>query len=146
VANPVQLALADETDFPHAGHMNFVDNQIDFGTGTMRGRAVFDNPGLVFTPGMFARVRLIGTPPHDALMLPDEAIGTDQARRFVYVVDQGNIARYREVKLGPIVDGLRIVREGLAPTDRVIVNGLQRVRVGSPVTPTAPAAAQPAKS
>ena len=146
VANPVHLALADETDFPHEGHMNFVDNQIDFSTGTMRGRAIFDNPDLVFTPGMFARIRLIASPPHDVLMLPDEAIGTDQARRFVYLVDKDNIARYREVKLGPIVDGLRIVREGVAPDDRVIVNGLQRVRVGSPVTPGAPPAAAPAKA
>ena len=137
VPNPVRLALNDEKDFPHQGHMDFVDNQIDLGTGTIRGRAVFDNPDLIFTPGMFARIHLIASPAHDVLMLPDEAIGTDQARRFVYLVGADNVAQYREVKLGPIVDGLRIVREGISPTDKVIVNGLQRVRVGSPVTPQA---------
>jgi len=138
VANPVRLSLADEPDFVHEGRMDFVDNQIDLGTGTIRGRAIFDNPDLLFTPGMFARIRLLGSPEHDALLLPDEAIGTDQARRFVYVLGAENVATYREVKLGPIIDGLRVVREGLTPTDRVIVSGLQRVRTGSPVTPQAP--------
>ena len=138
VANPVRLALNDEKDFPHQGHMDFVDNQIDLGTGTMRGRAIFDNPDLVFTPGMFGRIQLIGTPEHDALLLPDEAIGTDQARRFVYVVGDGNVATSREVVLGPIIDGLRVVRSGISASDRIIVNGLQRVRVGQPVTPQPP--------
>jgi RND family efflux transporter MFP subunit len=133
--NPVRLALNDEKEFPHQGHMDFVDNQIDFGTGTIRGRAIFDNPDLIFTPGMFARVQLIGAPEHEALLLPDDAIGTDQARRFVYVVGDGNVATSREVQLGPIIDGLRVVRSGVSATDRVIVNGLQRVRVGQPVTP-----------
>ncbi|HTJ64624.1 MAG TPA: efflux RND transporter periplasmic adaptor subunit [Alphaproteobacteria bacterium] len=140
VPNPVRLALADETGFKHQGHMDFVDNQIDFGTGTIRGRAIFDNPDLIFTPGMFARIQLLGEPEHDAIQLPDEAIGTDQARRFVYVLSDDNIATSREVKLGPIVDGLRVVRSGLSASDRVIVNGLQRVRVGQPVTPTPPPA------
>jgi RND family efflux transporter MFP subunit len=138
VPNPVRLALVDEKDFPHPGHMDFVDNQVDFGTGTVRGRAIFDNPDLIFTPGMFARIQLLGEPEHDALLLPDEAIGTDQARRFVYVLGDGNVATYREVKLGPMNDGLRIVRSGLSAADRVIVNGLQRVRVGQPVTPAPP--------
>jgi RND family efflux transporter MFP subunit len=138
VANPVRLALNDEKDFPHQGHMDFVDNQIDFGTGTIRGRAIFDNADLVFTPGMFARIQLLGEPEHDALLLPDEAIGTDQARRFVYVLGEGNVATSREVTLGPIIDGLRVVRTGLSATDRVIVNGLQRVRVGQPVSPMPP--------
>jgi RND family efflux transporter MFP subunit len=138
-ANPVRLALADETGFTHRGHMDFVDNQIDFGTGTIRGRAIFDNADLIFTPGMFARIRLLGEPEHDAIQLPDEAIGTDQARRFVYVLSSDNVATYREVKLGPIVDGLRVIRSGLSANDRVIVSGLQRVRVGQPVTPMPPA-------
>jgi RND family efflux transporter MFP subunit len=142
--NPVRLQLADERGFPHQGHMDFVDNQIDFGTGTMRGRAIFDNGDLIFTPGMFARIQLIGEPEHDAILLPDDAIGTDQARRFVYVIGDGNVATYREVKLGPIIDGLRVIREGLSPADRVIVNGLQRVRAGQPVTPLPPPQA-PAK-
>jgi RND family efflux transporter MFP subunit len=135
VPNPVRLALNDEKDFPHQGHMDFVDNQIDFGTGTIRGRAIFDNADLIFTPGMFARIQLLGEPEHDALLLPDDAIGTDQARRFVYVLGEGNVATSREVKLGPIIDGLRVVRSGLSATDRVIVNGLQRVRAGQPVSP-----------
>jgi RND family efflux transporter MFP subunit len=135
VANPVRLSLADESEFNHEGHMDFVDNQIDLGTGTIRGRAIFDNKDLIFIPGMFARLRLIAAPSHDALLLPDEAVGTDQARRFVYVVGTGNIATSREVKLGPIIDGLRVVREGLSPTDRVIVAGIQRVRAGAAVTP-----------
>jgi RND family efflux transporter MFP subunit len=135
VANPVRLSLQDEP-VEHLGHMNFVDNQIDLGTGTIRGRAIFDNPGLLFTPGMFARVKLVGSAAHDAILVPDEAIGTDQARRFVYVVGTDNIARSREVKPGPLIDGLRIVREGLNPSDRIVVAGLQRVRAGSPVTPT----------
>jgi len=138
VPNPVRLALADEKDFPHQGHMDFVDNQIDFGTGTIRGRAIFDNPDLVFTPGMFARIQLLGEPEHDALLLPDEAIGTDQARRFVYVLGDGNVATPREVKLGPIIDGLRVIRSGLTVSDKVVVNGLQRVRAGQPVTPQPP--------
>jgi RND family efflux transporter MFP subunit len=137
-ANPVRLALADEKDFPHPGHMDFVDNQIDFGTGTIRGRAIFDNPDLIYTPGMFARIELLGEPEHDALLLPDDAIGTDQARRFVYVLGDGNVATAREVKLGPIIDGLRVIRAGLTASDKVIVNGLQRVRVGQPVTPQTP--------
>jgi multidrug efflux pump subunit AcrA (membrane-fusion protein) len=87
---------------------------------------------------MFARVQLIGEPEHDALLLPDDAIGTDQARRFVYVVGDGNVAVARAVVLGPIIDGLRVVRSGVSVTDRVIVNGLQRVRVGQPVTPMPP--------
>lgn len=145
VANPVRLSLADEKDFSHEGHMDFVDNQIDLGTGTIRGRAIFDNPDLIFTPGMFARMQLLASPPHDALMLADDAIGTDQARRFVYVVGADNVAQYREVKLGPLIDGLRVVREGVTPTDRIIVNGLQRVRTGAPVTPqAAPDATKPA--
>ena len=138
VPNPVRLALADEKDFPHQGHMDFVDNQIDFGTGTIRGRAIFDNADLVFTPGMFARIQLLGEPEHDALLLPDEAIGTDQARRFVYVLGEGNVATSREVTLGPIIDGLRVVRSGLTATDKVVVNGLQRVRAGQPVSPMPP--------
>jgi RND family efflux transporter MFP subunit len=138
VPNPVRLALADEKDFPHQGHMDFVDNQIDLGTGTIRGRAIFDNADLVFTPGMFARIQLLGEPEHDALLLPDEAIGTDQARRFVYVLGDGNVATSREVKLGPIIDGLRVIRSGLTVSDTVIVNGLQRVRAGQPVSPMPP--------
>ncbi len=135
VANPVVLALPGETDFPHVGRMDFVDNEIDFSTGTIRGRAVFNNPNMVFTPGLFARLRLVGREEYPALLLPDSAIGTDQARRFVYVIGEGNVPQYRPVTLGPIIDGLRVVREGLQPTDKVVTAGLQRIRPNAPVTP-----------
>lgn len=133
--NPVRAALSDEQGWPHEGRMDFVDNEIDGGTGTIRGRAVFKNPDMLLTPGMFARIRLAGSAEHDALLLPQAALGTDQGRRFVFVVDADGAVRQQEVRLGPIVDGLQIVREGLRPEDRVVVNGLQRVRPGGRVTP-----------
>lgn len=133
--NPVILALTDEKDFVHTGHIDFVDNQIDDGTGTIRARAVFDNPDMVLTPGLFARLRLVGRPNYDGLLLPDAAIGTDQNRRFVYVLDKDNKATYRGVTTGPLVEGLRVIRDGLTETDKVVVAGLQRVKPGAPVTP-----------
>lgn len=133
--NPVILALPDEQGFAHKGHIDFVDNQIDDGTGTIRARAVFDNPDMVLTPGMFARLRLVGRPNYDGLLLPDAAIGTDQNRRFVYVLDKDNKATYRAVTTGPLIDGLRVIRDGLAATDKVVVAGLQRVKPGAAVTP-----------
>jgi RND family efflux transporter MFP subunit len=133
--NPVILALPDEKDFAHKGHIDFVDNQIDDGTGTIRARAVFDNPDMVLTPGMFARLRLVGRPSYDGLLLPDAAIGTDQNRRFVYVLDKDNKATYRGVTTGPLIDGLRVIRDGLVETDKVVVGGLQRVKPGAAVTP-----------
>lgn len=145
VANPVRLSLADEAGFGHEGRMDFVDNQIDPGTGTIRGRAIFDNSSLVFTPGMFARLRLLGAPTQGALLLPDEAIGTDQARRFVYVLDAENVARLHEVRLGPMIDGLRVIRDGVSAGDRVIVAGLQRVRAGAAVNPS-PVSPAPAEN
>lgn len=146
--NPVILALPDEKDFVHKGHIDFVDNQIDDGTGTIRARAVFDNPDMVLTPGMFARLRLVGRPRYDGLLLPDAAIGTDQNRRFVYVLDKDNKATYRGVTTGPLIDGLRVIRDGLIETDKVVVGGLQRVKPGATVTPveqpiTAPAGGTP---
>lgn len=146
--NPVILALPDEKDFVHKGHIDFVDNQIDDGTGTIRARAVFDNPDMVLTPGMFARLRLVGRPRYDGLLLPDAAIGTDQNRRFVYVLDKDNKATYRGVTTGPLIDGLRVIRDGLMETDKVVVGGLQRVKPGAAVTPveqpiTAPAGGTP---
>lgn len=133
--NPVVLALPDEQGFPHQGHIDFVDNQIDDGTGTIRARAVFDNPDMLLTPGLFGRLRLVGRPSYDGLLLPDAAIGTDQSRRFVYVVDQDNKVTYRGVTTGPLIDGLRVIREGLTETDKVIIAGLQRARPGVAVTP-----------
>lgn len=135
VQNPVYLALADEKGFPHQGYMNFVDNQLDQNTGTMTGRAIFPNPDLILTPGLFARVRLPGSGKYQAIMIPDEAIGSDQSQRFVMIVNNENTAEYRKVELGPIVNGLRIIREGVKPEDWVIVKGVQRARPGAKVDP-----------
>ncbi len=135
VRNPAYLALADETGFPHKGYIDFVDNRLDQNTGTMTGRAIFPNPDLTLTPGLFARVRVPGSGRYEALLLPDEAIGSDQSQRFVFVVNDRNLVEYRRVQLGPIINGLRIIREGLKPEDSVIVNGVQRARVGAQVEP-----------
>jgi membrane fusion protein, multidrug efflux system len=144
----VRLKLLDETDFSHYGRMDFVDNVIDRATGTIRGRAQFGNADGLFTPGMFARVQIPGSAPYQALMLPDAAIATEQARKLVYVVDQDNIARQRYVTLGPLVDDLRVIRDGVSADDRIVVNGLMRVRQGQKVTPeeqgAAPQASVPA--
>lgn len=133
--NPVRMAVGNETEYRHEGYMDFVDNQVQPGTGTLLGRAVFPNPDRHLTPGMFVRVRLIGGKPYKGLLINDRAIATDQDRRFVLVVGEGNVLEYRAVQTGPVVDGLRVVREGLAPGDRIVVNGMQRVRPGMPVTP-----------
>jgi multidrug efflux system membrane fusion protein len=131
----VRLKLLDETDFSHYGRMDFVDNVIDRSTGTIRGRAQFGNADGLFTPGMFARVQVPGSAPYQALMLPDAAIATEQARKLVYVVEQDNVARQRYVTLGPLVDDLRVIKDGVSANDRVVVNGLMRVRQGQKVTP-----------
>lgn len=137
----VALKLIDERDFDHKGRMDFVDNVIDRSTGTIRGRAVFDNPGGVFTPGMFARVRVPGSPPYEALLVPDIAIGTEQARKYVLVVNADSTVAQKYVVLGQTTpDGLRVIKEGLGPDDRVIVNGLMRARPGMKVTPQEPGA------
>ena len=146
--NPVQIAFADEQGFPHQGYTDFVDNRLDEQTGTIGVRAVMANPDMLLSPGLFARVRLIGSGAYDALLIPDEAIGTDQARKFVYVVDADHRARYRPITLGPMIDGLRVVREGLAAGERIVVNGLQRTKPDALVdpqeaTPVATAAATP---
>jgi len=132
----VKLKLLDETKFTHVGHMDFIDNAVDRSSGTIRGRAQFANPNGLFTPGMFARVQVPASMPYDALMLPDAAIGTEQARKLVFVVDNENVARQRYVTLGPVVDDLRVIKSGLAPDDRVVVNGLMRVRDSQKVTPS----------
>jgi len=132
----VALKLIDEKDFDHAGRMDFVDNAIDRATGTIRGRAVFDNPKGLFTPGMFARVRVPGSPPYEGLLLPDPAIGTDQTRKVVMTVNAENTVVPKYVVTGQVTkDGLRVIKEGLGPDDKVIVNGLMRARPGAKVTP-----------
>lgn len=134
-AAPVLVGLADEPGFPHAGVMVFQDNEIDPQTGTIRIRAKLDNHDRAFTPGLFARVRLLGEKKYNALLINDSAVGTDQTVKYVLVVGADNKVQYTPVKLGPVIDGLRVVREGLKADDTIVVNGLQRVRPGSPVTP-----------
>jgi RND family efflux transporter MFP subunit len=132
----VALKLIDENDFDHEGRMDFVDNVIDRSTGTIRGRAVFSNPNEVFTPGMFARVRVPGSPPYEALLVPDAAIGTEQARRYVMVIDTQDTARQRYVTLGQLTsDNLRVIKEGIGPDDRIVVSGLMQARPGAKVRP-----------
>jgi len=132
---PVKLKLIDESTFSHEGKMDFVDNAIDRSSGTIRARTVFANPDGRFTPGMFARVQMAAAPPKNALLVPDAAIGVEQVRKFVLVVDAQNVARPKYVSLGPVVDGLRVITDGLAPDDDVIINGLMRARPGAKVTP-----------
>jgi RND family efflux transporter MFP subunit len=136
-ANPVQVTLTGETKPSHDGKMDFVDNRLDISTGTLRGRAVVPNHDFSILPGQFGRVRLIGSSPYEALLLPDSAIATDQSRKIVFVVKSDDTVEARPVVLGPLDDGLRVVREGLKPDDRVIVDGLQRARVGTKVSPHA---------
>lgn len=135
VKTPVYLGLANETGFPHQGHLDFINNQLDSNTGTMTGRAIFPNPDLALVPGLFARIRLPGSSRYEALLLPDEAIGSDQTQRFVLVVNDQHTVEYRKVELGPMIDGLRVMRDGLKPEEWVIVNGVQRVRPGARVDP-----------
>jgi RND family efflux transporter MFP subunit len=134
---PVKLKLLDEPTFGHTGKLDFVDNALDRSSGTIRLRAEFANPDGTFTPGMFGRVQVAAAPPAEALLVPDAAIGTEQVRKFVFVVDSENVARPKYVRLGPVVDGLRVIEDGLAPDDRIIVNGLTRARPGIKVTPQA---------
>lgn len=131
----VALKLLDEDGFPHRGTMDFVDNVIDRTSGTIRGRAVLANKDGLFTPGMFARVQVAASAPYEALLVPDAAIGSEQARKYVMVVDGDNVARQKYVTLGEVVDNLRVVKKGLEPDDRVIVEGLMRARPGQKVTP-----------
>jgi RND family efflux transporter MFP subunit len=138
--NPVEVTLTGETKPTRDGKMDFIDNRLDVSTGTLRSRAVIPNKDLSILPGQFGRVRLIGSAPYEALLLPDAAIATDQSRKIVFVVKDDNTVEARAVTLGPLDEGLRVIREGLKAEDRVIVNGLQRARVGAKVAPqTAPA-------
>jgi multidrug efflux system membrane fusion protein len=131
--NPVRIALSDETEFSREGKMDFVDNRLDPETGTLRARALVDNSDGLLTPGLFVRLQLKGRGPYPALLIPDEAIGTDQSKRFVMVVDKDGLAQRRFVTPGRLYDGLRAVDEGLTAEDKVIVGGIMRVRPGVPV-------------
>jgi RND family efflux transporter MFP subunit len=161
--SPVQMGLVDEEDekgnplFPHAGVINFADNRVDAMTGTLRLRGKFDNPKHFLAPGLFVRVRVpIGTP-HRAILISERALGNDQGQKFVYVVNDKSEVVYRRVTVGAMQDGLRVIDEGLAQNEQVVVDGLQRVRPGITVQPkpvetspssgpvTAPAAGKPAQ-
>jgi multidrug efflux system membrane fusion protein len=134
-SSPVRLRLIDEKSFDHVGRMDFIDNVIDHSTGTIRGRAVFANGANLFTPGMFGRIQVPASPPYEALTIPDVAIGSEQARKFVYVVQPDNTVVQRYVTLGTLAEGERVITQGLNPEDRVVINGLMRVRPGIKVTP-----------
>jgi RND family efflux transporter MFP subunit len=131
----IVVQLADETGFPHEGRVDFVSNRADPATGTVRARGVLRNDKQAFLPGIFGRVRMRASRPYEAVMLPDTAIGTDQSRRFVYVVDANGTPRRQPVELGRLIDGLRVLRSGVTPDDMVMLGGLQRVRPGQRVTP-----------
>jgi RND family efflux transporter MFP subunit len=134
-ANPVQVTLTGETKPSHEGKMDFLDNRLDVSTATLRSRAVVPNKDLSILPGQFGRVRIIGSAPYEALLLPDTAIATDQSRKIVFVVKDDDTVEAKPVVLGPLDEGLRVIREGLKAEDRVIVDGLQRARVGAKVSP-----------
>ncbi len=142
-AAPVWVGLANEDGYPHEGVLVFTDNELDTTTGTIRARARLTNRDRLFTPGLFARVKLGEGATHPAILIKDSAVGTDQTRRFVYVVKADNSVEYRQVQTGALHDGLREVRSGLAPGERIVVNGLQRVRPGATITPQQVAMREP---
>jgi multidrug efflux system membrane fusion protein len=133
--SPAQLGLADEDGFPHVGQVSFVDNHVSSSTGTIRLRATFTNNNFALTPGLFARIRLQGGGVHGGCLARDEAVVTDLNQKYVFVLGENNTLAYRPVKLGPMAEGLRVVRDGLHESDVIVVNGLQRVRPGAVVTP-----------
>jgi RND family efflux transporter MFP subunit len=135
VANPVKVALADEEGFPHSGRMDFVENRIDVNTATIQGRAILDNHDLVLIPGQFVRLELLGSPPHQAILIPDQGVVSDQSQKFVWVVGNDNKTEYRQVTPGPMIDSMRVIREGLKRDERVIVLGIQSARPGITVKP-----------
>lgn len=127
--NPILIELLDEDSYSHMGRMDFVDNVIDSGTGTIRGRALVQNPDAIIYPGMFGRARLLGSGEYEALLLPENAINTDQSQKFVYTIDDDNRAQRTFITPGPVLDnGLVIIRQGLTGDERVVVNGIQRIR------------------
>jgi multidrug efflux system membrane fusion protein len=134
---PVSIGLANEEGYPREAHLKSIDNHLDTTSGTIRVRAVVDNASGELTPGMFARVRTGGSVATNAILIDDRAVGTDQDKKYVLVVDGANKVAYREVKLGPIVNGLRVVRSGLQSGEHIVVNGLQHVQPGAVVVPTA---------
>lgn len=134
--SPVYMGLADEQDYPHEGTLDFVDNQVDPNSGTIHARAVFTNKEGRFTPGLFARIKLVSGDSRDTVLIDERAVGTDLGKKFVLALKKDNTLEYRPVTLGANIDGLRVVNQGLAAGDVIVVNGLQHVRPGVAVTPT----------
>jgi len=134
-ASDVYIGLVDEDGYPHPALVDFIDNQVDPTTGTIRARAALANPDGRYTPGLFARVRLIGGEDHDSVLIEDRAVGTDLSKKFVLTLTKDNHIEYRLVELGPEINGLRVVTQGLAPNELIVVNGLQHVRPGQSVAP-----------
>jgi multidrug efflux system membrane fusion protein len=134
-AAPVYLGLMDEEGFPHKGTLAFIDNAVDQKSGTINGRGLFDNADGRFTPGMFARIKLVSTDVETVALAPERSLGTDLGKRYVLVLTPNNHVEYRPVVLGQAVGELRIIRSGLKPGDKVVVSGLQKVKPGDPVTP-----------
>ena len=132
----IYIGLVDEDGYPHPGQLDFIDNQVDATTGTIRARAALANPDGRYTPGLFARVRLIGGEDHDSVLIEDRAVGTDLSKKFVLTLTKDNRIEYRLVELGPEINGLRVVTQGLAPNEVIVVNGLQHVRPGQSVAAT----------
>jgi RND family efflux transporter MFP subunit len=132
---PAFMELVDETGFPHEGYIDFIDNRLDPNTGTIKGRGVFPNPDGKLTPGLFARMKITGSGQYEAVLVPDEAVGSDQSQKYVMVVNPEDTVEYRQVTLGPRVNGLRVIRQGVDRQDRIIVNGLQRAMPGVKVSP-----------
>jgi RND family efflux transporter MFP subunit len=125
----------DETEWTRKGVMNFVDNELGPGSGTIRGRAIFDNPQGIITPGLFGRLRLVGSDEYMATLVPDSAVLSDQSNKIVMTVDGEGTVVPKFVTLGPVVDGLRVIRSGLSPDDQVVIEGIMRARPGGKVTP-----------
>jgi RND family efflux transporter MFP subunit len=133
-ANPVEIRLQDQSNYAVKGRMDFVDNTIDANSGTIRGRAVVPNPNLILTPGMFGHLRLLGSGAYDGLLIPDTAITPQQSDQIVYVVGGDSKVEQRKIQTGPLIDGLRVVKSGLKADDEVVIDGIQRAKVGVKVT------------
>jgi RND family efflux transporter MFP subunit len=134
--NPIFVKLLDEDDYVHEGQMDYVDNEVDMETGTIQGRAIFENADTIIEPGMFGRARLLGSSEYEALMVPDSCIGTNQTEKFVFILGEENKAEVRNVTLGRLQNGkMRIITDGLSPNDKVIVKGIRKVRPGATVSP-----------
>tara|TARA_R110002012_G_scaffold234963_3_gene408665 strand:- start:1405 stop:2628 length:1224 start_codon:yes stop_codon:yes gene_type:complete len=133
---PVFIKLQDEDDFTHEAKMDFVDNELDNSTGTIESRAVLENKDLLLEPGMFGKARIVGSAEHEAIMIPDDIIGTNQSLRFVYVLGENDVVEARNVTLGPLhSNGLRIVRDGINPKDKLVLNNIQKIAPGTHVSP-----------